>query len=53
MKNEVEKQRVLDDLEMLMQNAHKCGYFGKSWKEDPEVQSLLMKFEHDLESVSR
>lgn len=53
MKNFKEKRKVMEDLEMLMQHAHKCGYFSKSWKDDKEVQELLMKFENDLERVSK
>jgi hypothetical protein len=52
MKNFKEKRKIMEDLETLLQHAHKCGYFSKSWKDDKEVQELLMKFEHDLEKAS-
>lgn len=45
------KNILLMDLEDIIQEVHKCGYFGKSWKMDENVSQLIEKFNAHLEDV--
>lgn len=45
------KDVLLFDLEEILQEVHKCGYFGESWKMDLKVSQLIKRFTNHLEEV--
>lgn len=49
--NKDNKNMLMMDLEELLQEVHKCGYFGESWKSNSNVSKLIEKFESHLEEA--
>lgn len=47
------KDLVFTDLEEILQEVHKCGYFGESWQKNEKVTNLIKNFEKRFLEVSK
>lgn len=45
------KDIIMNNLEEILQEVHKCGYFGESWKLNSNVSQLIKNFTNHLEEV--